>query len=71
MRMGNWKLIHVMETNKYELYDLKNDISESKNLYDKEPEIAKKLIKSLEEWRKKMGHRCQPLKNKIQIEQID
>lgn len=55
IRMGNWKLIHVMETNKYELYDLKNDISESKNLYDKEPEIAKKLIKSLVDWKKKMG----------------
>lgn len=55
IRMGNWQLIHKMEKRKYELYDLKNDISESKNLYSKEPEIAKKMITSLEDWKKKMG----------------
>jgi arylsulfatase A-like enzyme len=54
IRDGDWKLIHTIETNSYELFNLKNDISESKNLYDSEPAIAAKLIKELESWKKDM-----------------
>jgi len=55
MRNGDWKLIHTFETNTYELYNLKSDISESKNLIASEPAIASKLKKELESWKKKMG----------------
>lgn len=55
VRNGDWKLIHTIETNSYELYNLKTDISESKNLIDSEPALAAKLKKELEAWKKKMG----------------
>lgn len=55
VRHGDWKLIHTIETNTYELYNLKADISESKNLIDSEPAIAIRLKKELESWKKKMG----------------
>jgi len=55
VRSSDWKLIHTIETNTYELYNLKLDISESKNLIDSEPTIATKLKKELESWKKKMG----------------
>ena len=54
VRNGDWKLIHTIETNSYELYNLKSDISESKNLIGSEPAIAAKLKKELENWKKKM-----------------
>lgn len=55
VRHGDWKLIHTIETNSYELYNLNTDISESKNLIDSEPTIAAKLKKELETWKKKVG----------------
>jgi arylsulfatase A-like enzyme len=54
VRNGDWKLIHTIETNTYELYNLKSDLSESKNLIDSEPAIAAKLKKELENWKKNM-----------------
>ena len=51
VRMGNWKLIENFENNTFELYNLKDDISESNNLIDQRPEIAKKLKIKLENWR--------------------
>lgn len=62
VRNGDWKLIHTIETNSYELFNLKTDISESKNLIDAEPVIAAKLIKELESWKKKMGAQMPVLK---------
>lgn len=48
VRQGNWKLIRFYgegpnRTNAYELYNLKNDISETTNLADKMPEKVKAL----------------------------
>jgi len=54
IRQDDWKLIHTIETNTYELYNLKTDISETKNLIDSVPSIAAKLKKELELWKKKM-----------------
>lgn len=54
VRSGDWKLIHTIETNSYELFNLKTDISETKNLIGSEPVIAGKLKKELEAWKKKM-----------------
>jgi len=47
----DWKLIENFQTNTFELYNLENDISESINLIDKNPEIAEKLKIMLKEWR--------------------
>lgn len=47
-----WHLwIHTIETNSYELYHLKNDISETKNLNDSEPVVYAKLKNELENWK--------------------
>lgn len=54
VRHDDWKLIHTIETDTYELFNLKTDISESINLIDKETVIAAKLKKELEVWKKKM-----------------
>lgn len=63
VRNGDWKLIHSIETNTYELYNLKSDISESKNQIDSEPTIAAKLKKELEIWKMKIGAQMPEVKN--------
>lgn len=51
VRKGNWKLIQNFDSNSYELYDLKNDIGEKENLYEKRAEIALNLKETLDKWR--------------------
>jgi len=55
IRMGRFKLIDNFEKEKEELYDLENDISESNNISDKNPEKARELYDILKEWRKETG----------------
>lgn len=62
VRNGDWKLIHTIETNSYELYNLKNDISETKNLIVSEQVVFAKLKKELESWKKKMGAQMPKIK---------
>lgn len=51
LRMGKWKYIdaenHESEEATDELYDLSEDISESKNLIDSHPEVAKRMNETL------------------------
>lgn len=51
VRKGNYKLIEFFEEETYELYNLKEDISESNNLIEKEPQKFKELKKLLDEWK--------------------
>lgn len=51
VREGNWKLIRV-ETNPILLFDLKNDLSETKNVAEKNPAVVKHLLAKLSEWEK-------------------
>jgi len=56
IRQGNWKLIEFYEDMHLELYNLKDDIGETRNLADKMmPEKARELRKRLEVWRKDVG----------------
>ena len=50
IRKGEWKLIkyNVIKNGKYELYNLKNDISETQDLASKMPKKVAKLSKILE-----------------------
>ena len=48
----NWKLHHYYEDNKFELYDLEKDISESKNLIEINKEKKTELLMDLNNWRK-------------------
>ena len=47
---GDWKLIYYYEYETYEMYNLKDDISEQNNLAESEPEIAKSLLLQLNNW---------------------
>ena len=47
---GDWKLIKKYEDNSYELYNLKNDIGETKNLSKKYPQKTKELSTMLKQW---------------------
>jgi len=53
IRMGDWKLIENFETGALELYNLAEDIGESRNLVSERPAKAKALYKALKKWRKK------------------
>jgi arylsulfatase A-like enzyme len=58
----NWKLHHYYEDNNFELYNLENDISESKNLININKEKKAELLKDLNNWRSKNNA---PIPNKL------
>ncbi len=51
VRMGDFKLIESYEDGHLELYNLKEDLSETKNLADAEPLRASQMQKKLDDWR--------------------
>lgn len=51
----NWKLIYYYEYEKYELYNLKDDFSESHDLSSVNPKEAKKLLDELFLWSKNVN----------------
>jgi arylsulfatase A len=51
IRLGEWKLIDNLESGEIELYNLTNDIGETTNLADKNPETTTRLMKKLDQWR--------------------
>jgi arylsulfatase A-like enzyme len=55
IREGDWKLIQHFESKNFELYNLKNDISEQKNEIEKQAKIATKLKIKLAKWQKEVG----------------
>ena len=55
IRVGKWKLIEFFEDMRVELYDLKKDIGEGKDLAKTNPDKAKELTKMLHDWRDEVG----------------
>ena len=51
IRLGDYKLIEYFENNSFQLFNLKNDISEQNDLSTSEPEKAAELLSMLNEWR--------------------
>lgn len=51
LRVGHWKLHHYFEDDAMELYNLRDDIGESKNLVKAEPERAAAMREQLDRWR--------------------
>jgi len=56
LRQGDWKAVQVAKTNKQgggfhsiELYNLKNDLGETKNLAKQYPEIVDKMERFMDE----------------------
>ncbi len=54
IRKGDFKLLHFYEEDRYELYNLANDISERHNLVDGLPGKAGELRDQLSEWLERM-----------------
>jgi arylsulfatase A-like enzyme len=57
IREGDWKLVEQFEDGSLELYNLADDISESKNLSTTEPDRAGELRDKLQAWRQSVGAR--------------
>ena len=51
IRSGDWKLHEYFEDGGLELYNLKEDVSEAKNLADSKPDKVKELHAMLKKWR--------------------
>lgn len=52
IRSGSWKLIQSLEDQSLQLYNLKDDIGEVKNLAEEKPEVAANLLAKMDAWRK-------------------
>ena len=52
VRMGDFKLVERFSNMEVELFNLKDDLSEQKNLSNEYPEVVEKLRKMLHDWRK-------------------
>ena len=55
VRKGKYKLIHWIEDDYVELYDLQEDIGEEDDLSEEIPELAAEMKDILDEWREKTG----------------
>jgi arylsulfatase A-like enzyme len=55
VRDGDWKLIEQYESGRAELYNLREDPSETTDLAQRHPEKVKKLAAKLAAWRKDVG----------------
>ncbi len=54
IRKGDWKLIEVFENKSIELYNLKEDIGETQNLFFEQSKKAEELMNDLNVWRNKV-----------------
>lgn len=57
MRQGPYKLIERFDDGSFELYDLKNDLSEKSDLASLEPERVQAMAAKLKAWREESGAR--------------
>jgi len=55
VREGDLKLLQFHEDGRFELYDLRQDLGETKNLADSRPEDRARLAAKIEQWRKDVG----------------
>lgn len=55
IRDGDWKLIHWMEHDKIELFNLSEDLSEQNNVAAQHPEIVNRLRSKLSAWQADVG----------------
>lgn len=62
IRSGDYKLIEYYENGRRELFNVKSDVSESRNLAVEQPEVVKELAAKLEKWRQEVGA-LMPTKN--------
>jgi arylsulfatase A-like enzyme len=63
IRQGNFKLIEFLESGRVELYNLKDDLSETHDLSASQPKKVASLRKQLDNWRKTVG--CEKVQPKL------
>ena len=54
VRSGKWKLLCDYDGSRPELYDLTQDVGETKNVASNHPEVTKDLVKQVTDWYKSM-----------------
>ena len=54
IRKNNWKLIINKRKEKPELFDLNNDLNESKDLFNSHSELAQELMTDIEVWKQEI-----------------
>lgn len=64
IRKNSWKLIEFLESGDVELYNLTDDIGESKNLAESEPKLAAELLAELQDWKTAVG--ADPMRPNLQ-----
>jgi arylsulfatase A-like enzyme len=57
VRMGDWKLIEFAEDNRVELYNLRDDLGETRNLALKEKDRVAAMQRKLHAWQREVGAR--------------
>jgi hypothetical protein len=62
IQVGEWKLMEFFEDGRLELYNLRDDIGEQKNLASAMPDKAKELHEKMLAWRQSVGAKM-PEKN--------
>ena len=62
VRSGDYKLVKHFEDGRLELYDVKKDLSESRNIVAEKPAVANELSAKLAAWQKEVGARM-PTRN--------
>ncbi len=55
VRVGDWKLLELFEDQRVELFDLKDDPGERRDLADQLPDKAAELRQRLRDWRTSVG----------------
>ncbi|MGL2987093.1 sulfatase [Flavobacterium sp. RSSA_27] len=62
IRVGDYKLLHFVETDKVELYNVKEDVSEKNDLAASMPEKKTEMLAQLNQWKKKYNVTMKPNK---------
>jgi len=69
VRSGDWKLMEFFEDGHFELYNLREDVGERKNLADADPKRVMELKKLLHDWRSQVGAKLptpqEPVKGEV------
>ena len=63
VRQGDWKLIEQFEDGRFELYNLKDDIGEKKNLASSKKDKVEELQRQLLDWRASIGAAVPSVRN--------
>jgi hypothetical protein len=53
--VGDWKLMEFLEDGRLELYNLRDDVGETKNLVDQRSDKKRELHDRLIDWRKQIS----------------